>query len=143
MEGKKVEEYALKSSNISYFDDTKTNYTIVGITNVDVPKIRNSAEFNVLLEKLGAFAYFATDTDSSLYVNTWRMYSTGIIIKIPKGVYVDLVAAQTGLTDTLVQYEMVQPELINLTEQGLVEDSWKPSKTVRCIVILIPSIAIV
>lgn len=127
---KSVEEYVLQSEDVIGLVTTSTNYDRIGIQRSNIPNIyiqpagvtqgkaiiqgfRRNEEYSV-----GGF------DDVLSYVGTYIDSASGssaIQLLVPKGRYANLTEVQSDLAGTVIHYELVNPQSINLTERGLVE----------------------
>jgi hypothetical protein len=130
---KNVEEYVLESGDITGSITTGINVDDVQVT---LPSDKATFTSSTTIEGKTLVVGYPEKgyLDSLENVNTHfsGAASQKIEILVPKGTYASLAEAQADLAGTVIQYQLATPELINLTEQGLVSGQLlsQPSGTV-------------
>jgi hypothetical protein len=122
---KNVEEYVLQSGDISISSNSGYDYQVLNVPLtkfIGIKPQENVVDNNVIVEGFpkensGGVEFIEYNTEPYKFqTNTDRL-----ILVVPLGTYASLAEAQADLSGTKILYQLATPELINLTEQGLVE----------------------
>lgn len=121
---KNVEEYVLQASDWESLDTGSfSNFDALGFSiPIDSIQYGNASNFIgaiIFNSRTVAVAFYNEDTNLNLITNAYS--TTLMFVNFAKGTYANLAAAQAALAGTKIHYQLATPQLINLTEQGLVD----------------------